>query len=338
MAAATEGHRRTPPRRGGGAQSTGDTPVREKFPMLKFTIRRIIHLIPTILGMMFILFTILYFTPGDPAIVALGEEATPENIEQFHKEHGLDQPFFVQFFRYVGNALQGDLGYSYAAKSEVSKEVFPRVPTTMKLAFSAVLFSTIFGIPLGIVCAIRQYSLIDTLATLFTLFGISTPTFWTGMLFIILFSVHLGWLPSMGFDTLSEMVLPVLTLSGTSMAIIARMTRSSMLEVIKADYIRTARSKGQKESVIIFKHALPNALIPIMTIIGIQFGGLLGGSIVTEAIFSISGIGRLMIEAIKVRDYPIIQGGVLFVSIAFSLVNLVVDLLYALVDPRIRMK
>lgn len=307
--------------------------------MLKFTIRRLIHLIPTILGMMFILFTLLYFTPGDPAIVALGEEATPEAIAEFHKEHGLDDPFFVQFGNYVWKVLaKGDLGYSYSMKSEVSKEVFPRVPVTMKLAFAAVLVSTIFGIPLGIISAIRQYSFIDTVVTLVTLFGISTPTFWTGMLFIIFFSVHLGWLPSMGFDTLSEMVLPVLTLAGTSMAVIARMTRSSMLEVIKADYVRTARSKGQKESVIILKHSLPNALIPILTIIGIQFGGLLAGSIVTEAIFSISGIGRLMIEAIKVRDYPIIQGGVLFISIAFSLVNLAVDLLYALVDPRIRMK
>ncbi|MDL2210325.1 ABC transporter permease [Desulfovibrio sp. OttesenSCG-928-O18] len=307
--------------------------------MLKFTIRRIIHLVPTILGMMFILFTMLYFTPGDPAVIALGEEATPETVRIFRDEHGLDDPFFVQFGNYVWKVFtKADLGYSYSMKSEVSKEVFPRVPVTMKLAFSAVLFSTLLGIPLGIICAIRQYSLIDTIATLVTLFGISTPTFWTGMLFILAFSVHLGWLPSMGFDTFSEMVLPVLTLSGTSMAIIARMTRSSMLEVIKADYVRTARSKGQKESVIIFRHALPNALIPIMTIIGIQFGGLLAGSIVTEAIFSISGIGRLMIEAIKVRDYPIIQGGVLFISIAFSLVNLVVDLLYALVDPRIRMK
>lgn len=307
--------------------------------MLQFTIRRILHLVPTILGMMFILFTMLYFTPGDPAVIALGEEATPEAVKMFHEEHGLDQPFFVQFGNYVWKVFtKADLGYSYSMRSEVAKEVFPRVPTTMKLAFSAVLFSTLLGIPLGIICAIRQYSLIDTIATLVTLFGISTPTFWTGMLFILAFSVHLGWLPSMGFDTFSEMVLPVLTLSGTSMAIIARMTRSSMLEVIKADYIRTARSKGQKESVIIFRHALPNALIPILTIIGIQFGGLLAGSIVTEAIFSISGIGRLMIEAIKVRDYPIIQGGVLFISIAFSLVNLVVDLLYALVDPRIRMK
>ncbi|MDR3073566.1 MAG: ABC transporter permease [Deltaproteobacteria bacterium] len=307
--------------------------------MLRFAIRRIIHLVPTILGMMFILFTMLYFTPGDPAVIALGDEATPESVQAFHEEHGLDKPFLAQFGNYVWKVFtRGDLGYSYSMKSEVSREVFPRVPTTMKLAFAAVLISTIFGIPLGIICAIRQYSLIDTVATLVTLFGISTPTFWTGMLFILAFSVHLGWLPSMGFDTLSEMVLPILTLSGTSMAIIARMTRSSMLEVIKADYIRTARSKGQKESVIIFRHALPNALIPIMTIIGIQFGGLLAGSIVTEAIFSISGIGRLMIEAIKVRDYPIIQGGVLFISIAFSLVNLVVDLLYALVDPRIRIK
>jgi ABC-type dipeptide/oligopeptide/nickel transport systems, permease components len=307
--------------------------------MLKFTLRRILHLIPTILGMMFILFTMLYFTPGDPAVVALGEEATPEAVVAFHKEHGLDQPFFVQFGNYVWKVFsKGDLGYSYSMKSEVSKEVFPRVPTTMRLAFAAVVFSTILGIPLGIISAIRQYSVLDTVVTLFSLFGISTPTFWTGMLFILLFSVHLGWLPPAGFDTLSEMILPVLTLAGTSMAIIARMTRSSMLEVINADYIRTARSKGQKESVIIFRHALPNALIPIMTIIGIQFGGLLAGSIVTEAIFSISGIGQLMITAIKLRDYPIIQGGVLFISIAFSLVNLIVDLLYALVDPRIRLK
>ncbi len=307
--------------------------------MLKYAIRRIIQLIPIILSVMFILFTLLYFTPGDPATIALGEEVSPEAIQAFHKEHGLDKPFFVQFGNYLYKAvIHGDLGYSYAMKSTVAAELMPRVPVTMKLAFWAVLFSTVCGIPLGIICAIRQYSFIDSVATLITLLGISTPTFWTGLLLILAFSVHLGWLPSMGFDTFSEMVLPILALSGTSLAIIARMTRSSMLEVIGADYVRTARSKGQKESIIIFRHALPNALIPILTIIGMQFGTLLGGAIVTEAIFSISGVGRLMIEAIKVRDYPIIQGGVLFISIAFCVINLIVDLLYALVDPRIRMK
>lgn len=307
--------------------------------MLRYTIRRTLLLIPIALSVMFILFTLLWFTPGDPAAIALGEEATTESIAAFRAEYGLDQPFLIQFGNYVkGVALHGDIGYSYNMRAPVSEELFPRVPVTMRLAFWAVFVSTIFGIPLGVICAIRQYSILDSIVTVITLLGISTPTFWTGLLFILAFSVYLGWLPSMGFDTVGEMVLPILTLSGTSMAIIARMTRSSMLEVIKADYIRTARSKGQKESVIIFRHALPNALIPVLTIVGIQFGTLLGGSIVTEAVFSISGIGRLMIEAIKMRDYPIIQGGVLFISMAFCLVNLAVDVLYAFVDPRIRMK
>lgn len=307
--------------------------------MLRYTIRRTLLLIPIALSVMFILFTLLWFTPGDPAVIALGEEATQETIAAFKAENGLDQPFLIQFGSYVrGVVLHADIGYSYNMRAPVSEELFPRVPVTMKLAFWAVFVSTIFGIPLGVICAIRQYSVLDSIVTIITLLGISTPTFWTGLLFILAFSVYLGWLPSMGFDTVSEMVLPILTLSGTSMAIIARMTRSSMLEVIKADYIRTARSKGQKESVIIYKHALPNALIPVLTIVGIQFGTLLGGSIVTEAVFSISGIGRLMIEAIKMRDYPIIQGGVLFISMAFCLVNLAVDVLYAFVDPRIRMK
>lgn len=194
------------------------------------------------------------------------------------------------------------------------------------------------GIPLGIICAVRQYSFLDSITTLVTLLGVSMPTFWTGLLLIIAFSVHLGWLPSMGFDTIPEMVLPVITLSGSTVATIARMTRSSMLEVIKSDYIRTARAKGQRESVVIFKHALPNALVPILTVISMQFGTMLGGSLVTEAIFSISGVGRLMLEAINMRDYPIIQGGVLFICVAFTLINLAVDILYGFIDPRIHVK
>lgn len=296
-------------------------------------------LIPTILSVMFILFTLLYFTPGDPARVALGDEATPEAIQAFRQTHGLDDPFFVQFGRYAYNAIfRLDLGYSYAMRSPVAMELAGRIPTTLKLAFSAVLFSTLVGLPLGILCAIRQYSLLDSAVTLLTLLGVSMPTFWTGLLLILAFSVKLGWLPSMGFDGLSEMVLPVVTLSGSSTALFARMTRSSMLEVIKSDYIRTARAKGQTERAVIWRHALPNAMIPIMTIVGMQFGVLLAGSIVTEAIFSIPGVGRLMLEAINLRDYPIIQGGVLFISVAFCLINLAVDLLYAVIDPRIHVR
>lgn len=288
---------------------------------------------------MLILFTLLWFTPGDPAVIALGDEVSPQAVAAFKAEHGLDKPFIVQFGNYVRKVVvEGDFGYSYAMRTPVSDELMPRVPVTFRLAFWSVFYSTIIGIPLGIICAIRQYSVLDSVVTVITLLGISIPTFWTGLLLILGFSVYLGWLPSMGFETVSEMVLPLITLSGMSMAVIARMTRSSMLEVIKSDYIRTARSKGQKEYVIIFRHALPNALIPVMTIIGLQFGALLGGSIVTEAVFSISGIGRLMIEAIKVRDYPILQAGVLFISLAFCVVNLIVDILYAIIDPRIRLK
>lgn len=307
--------------------------------MLKYAMRRTLLLIPIAFSVMFILFTLLWFTPGDPAVIALGDEVSPEAVAAFKAEHGLDKPFIVQFGNYVRKVVtQGDLGYSFSMRTPVGEELLPRVPVTFRLAFWSVFYSTIVGIPLGIICAIRQYSILDSIATVITLLGISVPTFWTGLLLILGFSVYLGWLPAMGFDTVSEMVLPLITLSGMSMAVIARMTRSSMLEVIKSDYIRTARSKGQKNSVIIFRHALPNALIPVMTIIGLQFGVLLGGSIVTEAVFSISGIGRLMIEAIKVRDYPILQAGVLFISMAFCLVNLVVDILYAIIDPRIRLK
>ena len=307
--------------------------------VLRYVIRRMLLLIPVVLSVMIILFTILYFTPGDPARIALGQEATPETIEAFRAEHGLDDPFFVQLGRYLCKAVfHGDLGYSYAMKSPVSMELASRVPVTMKLAFWAVTFSTLVGIPLGVICAIRQYSLLDSITTLVTLLGVSMPTFWTGLLFILAFSVHLGWLPSMGFDSASQMVLPIITLSGSAVALFARITRSSMLEVIRSDYIRTARAKGQKESIVIMRHALPNAMIPILTIISMQFGMLLGGSIVTEAIFSISGVGRLMLEAINMRDYPIIQGGVLFISIAFCFVNLAADILYAFVDPRIHVK
>ncbi|MCE1195100.1 ABC transporter permease [bacterium] len=307
--------------------------------MVKYIFRRVLLLLLVVVSVMVIIFTILYFTPGDPAKSALGQDANPESIAAFHAKYGLDKPYPEQLARYLYKAIfKLDLGYSYMMKSPVSMELATRIPVTMKLAFWAVVLSTLIGIPLGVICSIRQYSFLDSLATLVTLLGVSMPTFWTGLLLILAFSVHLGWLPSMGASTVSEMILPIVTLSGSSIAVIARMTRSSMLEVIRSDYIRTARAKGQKERVVIMRHALPNAMIPILTIISMQFGALLSGSIVTEAIFSISGVGRLMLEAINLRDYPVIQGGVLFISVAFCLINMAVDILYAFIDPRIHVK
>jgi len=209
-------------------------------------------------------------------------------------------------------------------------------PAAVKLAAIAVILSVCLGVPFGIISAVKQYSFFDSFVMFFAMVGVSMPIFWLGLLMILFFSVRLGWLPSSGFDTFSSMILPSLALALQSMALITRMTRSSMLEVIRQDYIRTARAKGQREKLVILRHALANALIPVVTVIGLQFGNLLGGALLTESIFSIPGIGRLMVDAIKMRDYPVVQGGVLFIAIAFSVVNLLVDLTYAWVDPRIK--
>jgi peptide/nickel transport system permease protein len=298
---------------------------------------RILMLIPVVIGVALIIFTLLYITPGDPARMALGEDAPAEAVEQFRQNYGLDDPFLVQFSRYIYKGfLQGDFGRSYVTKNPVTTELMNRFPITLRLAFYAVLVGVLLGIPFGIICAVKQYSIFDSVTMVLALVGVAMPNFWMGLLLILLFSVHLGWLPPSGFTTFNEMVMPVFTLSGGSLAIITRMTRSSMLEVIKADYIRTARAKGQSELKIIFKHALPNAMIPVITIIGMQFGTLLGGGILTESVFSIPGVGRLMVESIKMRDYPIVQGGVLYIALVYCFINLAVDLLYAWVDPRIK--
>ncbi|MDR1978996.1 MAG: ABC transporter permease [Synergistaceae bacterium] len=305
--------------------------------MLRYTLHRILMLIPVVVGVALIIFTLLYITPGDPARMALGEDAPAEAVEQFRKNYGLDDPFLIQFSRYIYKGfLQGDFGRSYVTKNPVTVELMNRFPITLRLAFYAVLLGVVMGIPFGIICAVKQYSLFDSVTMVLALIGVAMPNFWLGILLILLFSVHLGWLPPSGFTTFNEMVMPVFTLSGGSLAIITRMTRSSMLEVIKADYIRTARAKGQSEFKIIFRHALPNAMIPVITIIGMQFGTLLGGGILTESVFSIPGVGRLMVESIKMRDYPIVQGGVLYIALVYCFMNLAVDLLYAWVDPRIK--
>lgn len=305
--------------------------------MIKYILRRLLLLIPVMLGVSFIVFTMMYFTPGDPAKIMLGETAPQEAVDQLREELGLNDHFFIQYGRYVKNAvIHQDLGRSYTTNRLVFDEIASRFPNTLKLAGLGVLVAVIIGIPVGIISATRQYSLFDNASMVFALVGVSMPNFWQGLLLILLFSVQWKLLPSSGFDTWKQMILPAITLGTSSAAIITRMTRSSMLEVIRQDYIRTARAKGQKESVVINRHALKNALIPVITVIGLQFGYLLGGAVLTESIFGITGVGRLMVDSIKSRDYLMVQGGVLFIAIVFSIVNLGVDILYAFLDPRIK--
>ncbi|MFR1138830.1 MAG: ABC transporter permease, partial [Anaerococcus vaginalis] len=294
--------------------------------MIKYVIKRIFYLIPVVIGVSFIVFSLLYITPGDPARNALGPSASEQAVKQLRVEMGLEDPFIQQYSRYLKNLVtKFDLGKSYITKSPVTKEVMSRASSTFRLAVLAITFAVILGIPIGIISAIKQYSIFDNITMIFALIGISMPVFWLGLLLIMLFSVKLGWLPSSGFTTAKQMILPAIALGSQSVSVITRMTRSSMLEVIRMDYIRTARAKGQRENKVIWRHALGNALIPIITIIGIQFGQLMGGALMTEVIFSIPGIGRLMVDSIKMRDAPMVLGCVLFVAITFSIVNLIVD-------------
>ncbi|MGI6782931.1 MAG: nickel ABC transporter permease [Aminivibrio sp.] len=304
--------------------------------MLRYIFRRILFLIPVLIGVSFIVFSLLYITPGDPARIVLGDQATEEAVQEFRNKEGLNDPFLVQYGRYVLKAMHGDIGRSYMTRRPVSGEILSAFPATIRLAALSMLIAIILGVPFGIISAIRQYSFFDSVTMVFAMVGLSMPVFWLGILLILFFSVHLRWLPSSGFNTMAAMILPSVTLAAQSIAIVTRMTRSSMLEVVRQDYIRTVRAKGQKESVVIWRHALGNALIPVVTVVGLQFGHLLGGAVLTESIFSIPGVGRLMVDAIKMRDYPLVQGGVLYIAVAFSLVNLLVDLVYAWVDPRIK--
>lgn len=294
-------------------------------------------MIPVVLGVVFVVFTIMYLTPGDPAEIMLGEHATQQQVDEMRAKLGVDQPFLIQFGRYMKNlVLHGDLGTSYTTGRSVTTEILQKFPTTLKLAVVGALVSLVIGITTGIISATKQYSIFDKISLFVALFGVSMPSFWLGLLLIMLFSVKLGWLPSSGFYSPIYWILPAITIGTGSSAIIMRMTRSSMLEVVRQDYIRTARAKGQSERIVILRHALKNALIPIVTVVGLQFGGLLGGSVLTETIFAIPGIGKLMVDAIKQRNGPVVQGGVLFTAIIFSFVNLLVDVLYSYIDPRIR--
>jgi peptide/nickel transport system permease protein len=304
--------------------------------MARYAIKRILAMIPVLIGISFVIFTLLYFTPGDPARMLLGDLATEDEVEALREEMGLNDGFLVRYVRYMGDLLQGDLGTSYVSKLPVSEEILTRLPVTARVAFLVIIFAVVVGVPAGIISATKQYSFIDNFVRIISLLGITMPSFWLALLLVLLFSVNLGWLPASGLYGPIYYIMPVISIAAVPVATIARITRSSMLEVIRSDYIRTARAKGQSENVILFKHALTNALIPILTIVGIQFAGGLGGAVVNEQVFAIPGLGKMMVDAIKARNYPLVQGSVLLLAVLQSSVNLVVDLLYALVDPRIR--
>jgi peptide/nickel transport system permease protein len=293
--------------------------------------------IPVLLGISLLIFTMLYFTPGDPSRVLLPPEAEEEQRQLLRHELGLDQPFWVRYGNYIkGIVTRADFGTSYTTRQSVSIELFQKFPYSVKLALWSAIIATILGIIAGIISAIRQYTFFDSATTLLGLTGLSMPNFWLGMLLIVIFSVNLRWFPSSGVTTWMGWILPSVTIGISNMARIMRMTRSSMLEVMRQDYITTARAKGLEEYIVILKHAFGNAFIPIITTIGLTFGGTMGGAIVTERVFSIPGIGKLMVDSIAQLNYPMVQGAVLLVAAWFSLINLGIDVIYAFIDPRIK--
>lgn len=332
--------------------------------MLQYIGRRIFQLIPVLLGMTFIVFLIIRAIPGDPAQVILGQQASEEAIKALRTTLGLDNPWYIQYFEYLKGLLTGDLGESLRTRTPVSEEVWPYLAATIELSVFAIIIAVVIGINAGIISAWFQNSWFDYLAMIIALIGVSMPIFWLGLMNQWIFSIELGVLPTTGrenvrdpvdvitnfylIDTLIQgnfaqlsvvfkhLILPGTALATIPMAIIARMTRSSMLEVMRSDYVRTARSKGLKMFWVVYKHALKNAIIPVLTIIGLQMGLLLGGAILTETIFGWPGIGRYIYEAIGFRDYPVIQSGILIVAFIFVMINLLVDLLYGLIDPRIK--
>ncbi len=294
-------------------------------------------MIPVILGVLLIVFTISYFTPGDPAAAMLGTNYTDQAYADLREKLGLDQPFFVQFFNYLWNLVAHlDMGNSYQTNQSVAGEILSRFPVTYKLGIFSVLVTLVLGVPLGILSATKQYSIADYSVTSLALIVAAIPNYVLAMFAGLIFSVKLGWLPLTGLATWDAWILPVAANSLGFVAVIARMTRTSMLEVIRQDYIRTARSKGLKENVIIRSHALPNALIPIVTVVGFQLSYILAGSIIVETIFSIPGMGMYILGGINGRDYPIINGTVLVLSVGICMMNLLVDIAYAFIDPRIK--
>ena len=334
--------------------------------MPAYILRRFLILIPTLLGVSFIVFLMLRLTPGDPAELLLGERATESALQEVRKHLGLNEPLYVQYGLFLKRLMKGDLGETIWTRQKVWIEVKQRFPATIELSLVALCISCFFGVLFGIISATRQYSLFDYLSMLGALAGVSMPIFWLGLVFMLIFSLNLGWLPISGrldvhinLDVVTNfyildavltrnwealrnaiwhIIMPAVTLSTIPTAIVARMTRSSMLEVLRQDYIKTAKAKGLSNFKVIFKHALRNALIPVVTTIGLQFGILMGGAILTETIFAWPGVGKWMYDAVMQRDYMVIQGGTLFIATIFVVINLMVDVLYAVINPRISVK
>ena len=304
--------------------------------MLKFIGKRLLMLIPVLIGVSLIVFTLMQLSPGDPAMIILGAQAAPEDIAILRESMGLNDPLIVQFFRFLLGMFTLDFGTSYKDGMPVLTKLLEALPYTAELTFCAVLLALIIGIPAGIISATKKYSIFDRIASVLALIGFSTPNFWLSIMLILVFSVNLKWLPVSGTGSILHLVLPSIALGVQSAAVFTRMTRSSMLEVLNMDYIRTARAKGLSERVVILKHALKNALIPVITVVGLQIGLLFGGAILTETVFAWPGVGRLMIDSIRAKDTPVVQGGVIFTASIFVFINLLVDILYAYVDPRVK--
>lgn len=303
--------------------------------MLKFIIKRVLWVIPVIVCVAILIFTIMYFTPGDPALEMLGTTATPEQVANLRHELGIDQPYFVQLWNFlVDTFIKFDFGTSWMTNQNVMAQIQKRLPYTLLIGALSVAISVVIGIPLGILAATNQYTWKDSLAIFSSLFCVSMPQFWFALILVMIFALKLGMLPAVGIKTWTGYILPVVSTAVGAIANISRQTRSGMLEVISQDYITTARAKGQKERNVIYRHALRNALNPIITVIGGIVAGVLGGTMVTEQIFSIPGIGSLLLTAVSARDYPVIRGSVLVISLMFCICMLVVDILYVVVNPR----
>jgi peptide/nickel transport system permease protein len=304
--------------------------------MLTYTFRRLLMLVPILLGVTLLTFAIIQFTPGDPVVLMLGNYATPARVAEMREQLGLNDPMLVQYARYVWNAAHGDLGKSFRGQTAVLDEILLRFPSTLELTLAAVALSIFIGVPTGILAATTRQKWLERLVMATSIVGISIPNFWLAVILIIVFGVNLKWVPVTGGDGLSALILPTIALAVYPSAVLARLTRSSILEVIREDYVRTARAKGIAERTVTWVHIMRNALIPVVTVIGLQFAGLLGGAVFIESVFARSGLGRFAVNAISARDYPQIQGMVLFAATVYVLLNLAVDLLYAYLDPRIR--
>ena len=307
--------------------------------MQKYILKRILYMIPVLLGVAFLVFAILALTPGDPGSIILGITAKQEDIAALNAQFGYDKPFLVRFFNYIKDlVLHFDLGTSYSRRQPVVNDIKARFPNTLLLALMSMALSALIGVSLGILSAVRQYSALDHVLVVVALVFASIPGFWLALMLLLVFSLHLKWLPSFGADTLKHFILPTVTVSLTSAAGLLRLTRASMLETVRQEYIRTARAKGAGEKVVIWRHALRNALIPVITTMGTSFGASLGGAIIAETVFAMPGMGTLLTSAIRQKDVPVVMGATLFLALLFSVVVLVVDILYAFIDPRIRAK